>query len=215
MTKEGIYHMNPINGSHNFLLGLRYVALLSLLMVFCANAFADEQGAKNFIEEKTGIISKIVNENQNNVEKSEKMEKVLVDILDIDWMGKFAVGPVWNKMTTEQASNYLASYRKYILKIYTSKFNFYKNGTNQIAGSKAMADNQYRVTTIVSNLTNPSDKTRVYFLCKDYGNNSIKIRDLIIEDMSLAAAQRSEFASIVKNKGIDSLIMQLKSSVNK
>jgi len=207
--------MNPINRSHTFLLSLRYVALLSLLMVFCANAFADEQGAKNFIEEKTGIISKIVNENQNDVEKSEKMEKVLVDILDIDWMGKFAVGPVWSKMTTEQTSNYLASYRKFILKIYTSKFNFYKNGTNQIAGLKAMGDDQYRVITIVSNLTNPNNKTRVNFQCKDYGNNSIKIRDLIIEDMSLVGVQRSEFSSIVKNKGIDSLIMQLKSSVNK
>ncbi|MGV8120286.1 MAG: phospholipid-binding protein MlaC [Candidatus Xenobiia bacterium LiM19] len=207
--------MNPINGSHNFLLSLRYVALLSLLMVFCTNAFADEQGAKKFIEEKTGIISKIVNENQNDVEKSEKMEKVLVDILDIDWMGKFAVGSEWSKMTTKQASNYLASYRKHIVKIYTSKFNSFKNGTYQIAGSKAMTDNQYRVITIVNNLSNPNNKTSVNFQCKDYGNNSIKIRDLIIEDVSLAVAQRSEFSSIVKISGIDSLIMRLKSSVNK
>jgi len=204
--------MNPINGNQNFLPGLRFFALLSFLMVFCANAFADEQGAKSFVEQKTGTISKIVNENQND---ADKMEKVLVDILDIDSMGKSAVGSAWSKMTAEQTSNYLAAYRNYILKVFTAKFNLYKNGTSQIAGSKAMADNQYQVSTIVTSLANPGKKTRVNFLCKDYGNNSIKIRDLTIEDASLMAAQRSEFAPIVRTGGIESLISKLKSIVNK
>ena len=46
-------------------------------------------------------------------------------------------------------------------------------------------------------------------------NDKLIIRDLVVEGLSLARTQREEFASIIANKGYDSLIISLKDFISK
>ena len=46
-------------------------------------------------------------------------------------------------------------------------------------------------------------------------NDKLIIRDLVVEGLSLARTQREEFASIIANKGYDSLILSLKDYISK
>lgn len=106
-------------------------------------------------------------------------------------------------------NQYLGAYKQYLIKIYVPKFKEYNNQVVKIVSAKDMSNGQYQVMTQIIAVKG-SEKTtlNISYRCKE-DNGKFQIRDIIGEDFSLLATQRSEFAAIIEKGGIDKLIQTL------
>ena len=112
-------------------------------------------------------------------------------------------------MTDKQKEAYLKAYNHYLIKTYVPRFKEYNNEEIKITGTKDMGNEQYIVSTQITSKKSADKHTlNIGYRCKNT-DGSFKIRDISGEDMSLLTTQRSEFASVVTNGGLDKLIQTL------
>lgn len=172
-------------------------------------AIADSKQAEDFISNTSNRVLKVIESNISTDKKSKQLEAIFTDIVDIDWMAKFAIAKFWKTMSDVEKNQYLGAYKQYLIKIYVPKFKEYNNQVVKIVSAKDMSNGQYQVMTQIIAVKG-SEKTtlNISYRCKE-DNGKFQIRDIIGEDFSLLATQRSEFAAIIEKGGIDKLIQTL------
>ena len=187
---------------------------LQILLIICTINFifnndiaiADSKGAEEFISNTSNRVLKVIESNISIEKKSKQLEKIFADIVDINWMGKFAIAKFWKTMSDKEKEEYLIAYKKYLIKTYVPRFQEYNNQVVNIISVKDIGHEQYQIVTqIITSKNNEKTTLNISYRCKE-DNGQFKIRDIIGEDFSLLATQRSEFAAIMERGGIERLI---------
>ena len=111
-------------------------------------------------------------------------------------------------MTDHEKQDYLNAYKHYLIKTYVPRFKEYNNQSIKIVNTKDIGNGQYIVSTQITSKDSEKHTINIGYRCKQEGDN-FKIRDIIGEDVSLIATQRSEFSSVIGNGGIEKLIKTL------
>ncbi len=203
---------------------MRKVVIFKLITIIVAVTFyslmqpinsakADIKSVENFINDTAKLVLNIINSNEVETLKAQKLKQLFQATVDIDWMAKFALARVWRQLNTEQQYNYLNAYRDYLTQSYVSKFREYNGQEFTISLVKALDNNQYIVMTSMVSNSGSNNKLNVSYRCKEYSDGKIKIIDIIGENISLLTTQRSEFSSIIARESIEALIEILKSKV--
>jgi phospholipid transport system substrate-binding protein len=187
---------------------IRLLIAASLVLLLPSLAAAsDTEQAKRFLD---GLGEKAIALAQDDklvgAQKQAKLEALFVDYVDIDWVGKFVLGRYWKQATDAQKAQYLKNYQSFLLKHYTSKFTDYAGETFNITKAVTDGDNQYIVTM---EIIRPHEANVIvdYRLREKAG--IFQVFDIIVEGVSLITTQRSEFSSVISQKGLDHLIDQL------
>lgn len=187
------------------------ILFLAIALVFVSlvkESFADSK-PENFISSVSNQTLSIIRSKDSEKKKITKLEKVFNSSVDVDWMAKFAIAKFWKSMSADQKKLYLAAYKKYLIKTYVPRFKEYNNQEIKITGTKDMGNGQYVVSTQIVTVKGGEKNTiNISYRCKQDGDK-FQIRDIIGEDFSLLATQRSEFASVITSGGIDKLIKTL------
>lgn len=184
----------------------RYFMMLALLLPF--NAFAagaDE--ARQFVDDTGKKVLAIMN--SSGADKQQQLRQTFSENVDMDWMAQFVLGQGWAQATEDQRSRYLSAYREYLLTRYTTNFSDYAGSKYTITGSKPVADDQFVVSMSINAPKADNTQVQAGYRVRSAAGGSPKIIDIIVEGVSLITTQRSEFASVLKNGGIDKLITQL------
>ena len=140
-------------------------------------------------------------------QKQAKLEKILGGGIDIPWVGRFTLGHTWREASEEERKRYLKEYQSFWVKHYASRFAEYTGGSYKITGTDE-DDGQYTVRMTMTGTEDNRDVAVEYKLHLDE-NKQLKIYDVVVENVSMIATQRAEFASVISNKGLDYLIDQL------
>lgn len=185
---------------------LSIVLTFAILIPIQANG---EQKIADFANNTADKIISVIKSNYSNEEKQEKLIAIFHQSVDIDWMGKFALGKYYNTLSKEQLNEYLIAYREFLTSIYVSKFTEYNGQGLYIESIKRLSASQYILNTKVGNLKSSMGQSNIAYRIKDFGNKC-QIRDIIAEGLSVILGQRSDFHSIISSKGIDDLIQRLK-----
>jgi phospholipid transport system substrate-binding protein len=166
--------------------------------------------AESFISATSAKTLAIIKSNAIEEQKTKQLTAIFNEVVDIDWMAKFAVAKIWKTMTNVQKRAYLNAYHEYLIKTYVPRFSEYNNQEIKITNVKDIGNDQYIVSIQVISDKNNSDSITINigYRCKLY-DDKFKIRDMIGENFSLLTTQRSEFASVVAKGGIDLLIKTL------
>ena len=118
------------------------------------------------------------------------------------------MGHFWREATEDQKARYLKEYQKFLILHYTSRFTQYTSGTFKVTNSRDDGDSEFTVSMELK-----ADEPNAEPVLVDYRirkeDSGFKIFDVIVEGVSLITTQRSEFASVITNNGIDYLINQL------
>lgn len=175
-----------------------------LLMSYAALADGP-QDARQVVDGVGKQVLTIVNGGGAEVEKQQQLRQMFTDNVDIDWMAKFVLGRGWQHASEAQRTRYTQSYRQYLLARYTSNFADYAGSNYTITDARSEADGQYTVNMQVSAPRAGQQDTQAGYRLRQ-ANGQFKIVDIIIEGVSLLATQRSEFASVQQQKGMDGLI---------
>jgi phospholipid transport system substrate-binding protein len=132
--------------------------------------------------------------------------------VDINGIGYYTLGSYRKNINDEQIEQYKILFEQYFLKSFASRLAEYSNPQIEVVSKKKINENYTMVSSI---LVSTEQRPEVKIDWRIYTKNSEnpKIRDLIIEGLSLARTQKEEFSSIIQ--GNDGDINALFSSLKK
>ncbi len=191
--------------------------LVSLILIFkVANASTYSSDPKMFIKELVNdAISKLSDKNLNKEEKSDFIEEVAKNNIDINALGLYTLGELRKSTDKNNLERYQQVFEKYFLKSLTSRLTDYSSNKFEVIEVDKKSSNY----TIVRSIVLPSDnQPEIKIDWRVYTKNPNKplIRDLIVEGLSLARTQKEEFSSILtsNNNDINILITKLEEFIN-
>ena len=192
------------------------VSFFLLFLFFQSSLLAYSSNPKDFVNELVSeAINKLADKNLNKEQKSNFIEKVALENVDIKALGLYTLGELRKSSSKDDISNYQKSFEKYFLKSLTSRLTDYSSSKFEILGDDKKSANY----TIVKSKVTPNDGSpEIKIDWRVYTKNPEKplIRDLIVEGLSLARTQKEEFSSILSsnNNDIKILISKLEEFVN-
>ena len=193
------------------------IYIISLFILFQSPALSYSSNPKEFVHELvTDALNKLADKDLNKDQKSDFIEKIALENVDINALGLYTLGELRKSSNEENILNYQKSFEKYFLKSLTSRLSEYSSSKFDILGEDKKSSNYTIVNSKVSSVEGGPE---IKIDWRIYTKNPDKplIRDLIVEGLSLARTQKEEFASILSsnNNDIKILISKLKEFVNK
>jgi len=164
-----------------------------------------------FVQSTVNRASEALNNKFTKEEKIEKLKQIASETVDIKGIGFYTLGAYRKKITDNQIKQYETLFEKYFLKSFSSRLAEYSNPEIEVLSKEKLNQNYTMVSSIlVATEQRPAVKIdwRIYTKNPD----DLKIRDLIIEGLSLVRTQKEEFASIIEsnNGDINALLASLK-----
>lgn len=187
----------------------------AMMIAGVANADVDGAKAEAFVKKVTTEgIEDIINAKVSQAEKDARFAKLFNEALDLDFIGQFVLGRNWRTATPEQRKEFIKVYRQLNVSTWSKRFDEFKGKEFIFAGTTPSSSKGQ----IFVNSSVPMDQgepAKVVWRVRDK-NGSMKIVDIIIENVSLAITARNEYAAFIKNNpgGVDALIANLKSKIN-
>ena len=192
----------------------KFSIIFIIVVIHSSNLYAFEKQAENFILETANNAKKIILDAKiNEKEKRKSLEDLALNTVDVSGLAKFTIGDAIKNLNEKQTLEFIETFKVFFSKNISNKLKDYSDQKVVITGSKKISENYVLVNSkIVSN----KDKQEIIVDWRVFlVNDKLIIRDLVVEGLSLARTQREEFASIIANKGYDSLIISLKDYISK
>ena len=167
------------------------------------------EGAKNFIASmgERGI-NFLGDESMSLEAKKAEFANLLNDSFDMTTIGRFSVGQYWRSMTPAQQAEYQKLFNQMIVRVYSKRFSDYKGQKFDVRTARKEGND-----SIVNSFIIPSGgpEVRVDWRVRNKGG-AYKVVDIIVEGVSMAQTQRSDFASVIQRGGgkVDTLLNHLR-----
>ena len=172
--------------------------VLSILNI--NNAYSMEPDV--FIQSTINRAHQALNDKFTKEEKVEKLKLIAKDTVDIKGIGFYTLGSYRKTINKDQKEMYISLFEQYFLKTFSSRLAEYSNPEIQVNSKSVLNENYTMVSSIlVSTEQRPEVKINWRVYTKDPKNP--KIRDLVIEGLSLARTQKEEFSSIIESNDGD------------
>ena len=155
-----------------------------------------------FISEITKTASDILKEDISVDEKANKLIILAESAVDIDGIGLYSLGKHRKEISEEELASYKMIFREYFLKTFSSRLSQYSDPKINVLSQNVINE---RYTIVSSILVETSERPEIKIDWRVYTiePSKPKIRDLIIEGLSLARTQKEEFNSVIQGANGD------------
>lgn len=114
-------------------------------------------------------------------------------------IGRFVLGRYWRKTTDEEKKEYMVLFEDLMVVSYVDRFQRYAGENLNITKSRAERPN---TATVFSEIARPNAAKPVQVLWRvGAKGETIKILDVVVEGASMSQTLRSDFGSIIRQKG--------------
>ena len=167
-----------------------------------------------FIQSTVNRASQVLSDNLTIDKKIKELKSIAEETVDIEGIGMYTLGSYRKILSEDQKQQYKVLFKEYFLKTFSSRLAEYSNPEIQV-NSKEKLNNNYTMVSSVLVATEQRPKIAIDWRVYTKNPNNPKIRDLIIEGLSLARTQKEEFSSIIKSNddNIEVLFTNLKEFV--
>ena len=155
-----------------------------------------------FVQSTVNRASEALNNKFSKEEKIEKLKQIASETVDIDGISRYTLGSYKNKITDSQMIEYKVLFRQYFLKTFASRLAEYSNPEIEVISKKKLSEKYTMVSSILVS-TEQRPEVRIDWRIYTKSPKNPKIRDLIIEGLSLARTQKEEFSSIIQSNDGD------------
>lgn len=195
----------------------RFVAVLAVccsvsVSASAANSTSPEEASK-FLDTLASYGLNVLRSDQLTLEVREaKVRNLLAENFDLPRIGRFVLGKTWREASDDQKKEYQRLFGQFVTQVYAKRLGGYTGEAFKIVKANAYGKKDALVLTEIARPSGPPLKAgwRVR-----NGSGGLKILDVMVEGVSMAATQRSEFASVVKTHGLDGLLEMLRLKVDK
>ena len=166
---------------------------------------------KAFVQGIGDKVVKVLQQNLTREQTGQQLNAIWLDAFDVEGIARAVLGKNWRKATDEQRKAYMELFPKYVAKLYAIQFSAYEGQTFAVKGSKPIAEGG---TVVNAEIDEPnSDPIKLDFIVSSTGQG-LKVTDVKVEGVSLLVTKRSEFDSVIAQKGIDGLIQAMRQKVS-
>ena len=188
---------------------LNCVSFIVIYLLIISNSYSIEPDV--FIQSTVNRASQVLSNNLSKDKKIDELKSIAAETVDIKGIGMYTLGSYRKVLSENQKKEYDILFNQYFLKTFSSRLAEYSNPEIEVRSKEKLNKNYTMVRSVlVSTEQRPEVKIdwRIYTKNPD----DLKIRDLIIEGLSLARTQKEEFSSIIQsnNGDIDALLASLK-----
>jgi phospholipid transport system substrate-binding protein len=135
-----------------------------------------------------------------------QLDPVIRRSFDIAAMARLSVGPSWAGLSEAQRQQMTESFARYISATYADRFDSYAGQKLQVTGEQPAPSGVMVKSQIIKANGEP---VKVDYMMRRNGESWL-ISDIYLDGaISEVATRRSEFATILRNEGIDGLIAAL------
>ena len=187
----------------------KILIVISLVIFSNTNVLSIEPDV--FVQSTVNRASAILSKNISKEEKIEKLKLIAKETVDIKGVGFYSLGSARKNLNDSQKIEYSKLFESYFLKSFSSRLAEYTNPEIDVNG-KVILNNNYTIVNSILVATSERPEVKIDWRIYTKNSDDPKIRDLIIEGLSLARTQKEEFSSILNsNDGdINALFITLK-----
>jgi len=180
---------------------------ISIFLIFLIISFSNIAKVHSiepdiFVQSTVNRASEALNNKFSKDEKITKLKAIAKETVDIAGIGFYTLGSYRKNISDAQKKEYANLFEQYFLKSFASRLAEYSNPEIEVDSKKKINENYTMVSsTLVSTEQRPAVKIDWRIYTKNPENP--KIRDLIIEGLSLVRTQKEEFSSIIQSNDGD------------
>ena len=194
-----------------------------LLMSLVGNVQAQEINDQNPYQLVKGVATKTfdrIKANQEQIKQDPEMlrtimEEELVPHIDYKFAAFMVLGKHFKSVPKEKMGEYISVFRQNLITTYSVAMGYYDN-QEVIFEPESNFEDQKSVTVraVVQDPERPEIKI-AFKVRKDSKTNEWKAYDMVAEGISMLNSKRSEFESILRQEGIDSVIALMRDKIGK
>jgi phospholipid transport system substrate-binding protein len=198
-------------GFRGFLVALVLVSLGIVSNVSTASAGPDEARARleTLAKEALGHLA---DKEKPREEQVRLFREIMEKTFDLDLIAQFVVGRYWRRADDTTKGEYLQLFRDYMVATYSVRLNEYNGETLKILSAKPTDQpTDVLVETLISRDVDGLELPVTWRMRKSPDRGYL-VTDILVDNVSLAVAQRSEFVSVIRGNGgkLESLNEKLK-----
>ena len=181
-----------------------FIIIFSILLFFVfpnkSNSYSSDP--RQFIAEIVDEAKKVLVASNTKEFKTQKLSEMALKTVDIKGVAYYTLGKYRKGLNDDQMKEYLGLFEKYFLQTFTSRLTDYSDPKIEVLSTEVLGP---KYTIVRSLLVATDKKPEVKIDWRVYTKNPDKplIRDLIIEGLSLARAEKEQFASIIESNDGD------------
>ena len=188
---------------------LTYVYFIVINLTIISNSYSIEPDV--FVQSTVNRASQVLSDNLSKDQKIKELKSIAAETVDIRGIGMYTLGSYRKVLSEDQKQEYDALFEQYFLMTFSSRLAEYSNPEIEVK-SKEILNKNYTMVSSFLVATEQRPEIKIDWRIYTKNPDDLKIRDLIIEGLSLVRTQKEEFSSIIQsNDGdIDALIDSLK-----
>lgn len=187
------------------------IALTSITAPARANDMADE-GRKIIASLSDTVIAIVSNKTLSRQIREERFRAIFQRHFDLRAIGRWVMGRPWRQATPAERQEYLKYFEDYVIKVYTNQLQRYSGEQFKVVRT----DRDGRGVSVTSNIVEPGGQKPIVVIWRMRPRKGgLKVMDVVIENISMSANQRREFAEVYRRQGnsVRGLINALKAKV--
>lgn len=158
------------------------------------------------------VVTILASQGMDRAAKEARFRQILGGNFDVATIGAWVMGPPWRSASPAQRGEYLKLFETYIVKVYTGQLSTYSGEKVFVVGAESDGPG----VEVTSRITDPKNArtVEVKWRLRPAGKQ-LKVRDVVIENISMSQTQRREFASVYQQRGntVDGLIAALREKI--
>jgi phospholipid transport system substrate-binding protein len=140
----------------------------------------------------------VLGKNARPNEREARFRELFNEDFDVPVIARFVLGHYWRVATPAQQQEFVRLFNEYTVIAYSNRFAEYSGETLKVTGSRPDGDGSIVTSEIFRANGAPPAKVEWRLSLTD---GTYKITDVIVDGISMAVTQRSEFASVIQRHG--------------
>jgi phospholipid transport system substrate-binding protein len=208
---QGTFAGTPSNGREAPIPDLRALAPAAVVLIAVALspaifAAADPAAVINNLANR---VLEVLGKSPTPAQKLARFQELFRADFDVPGIARFVLGRYWKTATPEQQEEFVKLFEDHIALVYSSQLAAYSGETLKVTGSRPGPEGVIVASEIVRPTGAPPVKVEWHLTDR---NGAYKINDVVVDGISMAVTQRSEFAAVIQRNGgqVQGLITQLR-----
>ena len=187
---------------------LIYISFVLINLTAVNNSYSIESDV--FVQSTVNRASQVLSDNLSKDQKISKLKSIAAETVDIKGIGMYTLGSYRKVLSENQKKEYAILFEQYFLKTFSSRLAEYSNPEIEVKSKEELNKNYTMVSSVLVS-TEQRPEVRIDWRIYTKNPDDLKIRDLIIEGLSLVRTQKEEFSSIIEsnNGDINALLIKL------
>lgn len=158
-------------------------------------------GARDFVDRMgERAVAFLSDSSLGQEQRKTKFRSLLRDSYDMDTIARFALGRYWRLASTQQRKEYRKLFEDMVVNVYARRFEDYKGQKFEVRGQRSDGDSDTLVTSYI--VSGEGADVKVDWRVRLKGGK-YRIVDVIVEGVSMAMTQRSDFSAVIQKGGGD------------